>query len=77
MGKAFNGSFHAGLLVFGLIMQVRELMLFTVRTVDGFEPVYVGKIQVQNLIFLDCPTMIAFDFCVKSYGCFKFDLLMF
>ena len=34
MGKALNG----GLLVFGLIMQVKELMLFTVRTVDGFEP---------------------------------------
>ena len=38
MGKVLNGSFHAGLLVFGLIMQVRELMLFTVRTVDGFDP---------------------------------------
>ena len=39
--------------------------------------IYVGKIQVQNVIFLDCPTMIAFDFCVKSYGYFKFGLLMF
>ena len=38
MGKVLNGSFHAGLLVFGLIMQVKELMLFTVKTVDGFEP---------------------------------------
>ena len=38
MGKVLNGSFHAGLLVFGLIMQVKDLMLFTVRTVDGFEP---------------------------------------
>ena len=34
--------------------------------------IYVGKIQVQNVIFLNCPTMIALDFCVKSYGCFKF-----
>ena len=38
---------------------------------------YLGKIQVENVIFLDCPTMIALNFCVISYSCFKFSLLMF
>jgi hypothetical protein len=39
MGKALNGSFDAGLLEFGLIMQIsEELILFTVRTVNAFEP---------------------------------------
>ena len=38
---------------------------------------YLDEIQVQNMIFLDCPTMIALDFCVKSYSYFKFGLLMF
>jgi hypothetical protein len=38
---------------------------------------YLGGIQVQDVIFLDCPTMIALDFCVRSYSCFKFDQFMF
>ena len=33
--------------------------------------------QVQNVIFLYCPTMIALDFCARSYNHFKFDLFMF
>ena len=32
--------------------------------------------QVQNVFFLDCPSMIALDFCVRRYGCFKFGLFM-
>jgi hypothetical protein len=36
----------------------------------------LGGFQVQNVIFLDCPTMIALDF-YASYGCFKFGLFMF
>ena len=39
--------------------------------------IYVGKIQVQNVIFLDCPTMIAMDFYVRSHSYFKFGLFMF
>ena len=38
---------------------------------------YLGGIQVQNVIFLDYPTMIALDFCVRSYSRFKFGLFMF
>jgi hypothetical protein len=63
-------------------------MLFTVRTVKEFEQnlkssiacenkTNLGGFQVQNVIFLDCPTMIALDFCVRSYGHFKFGLFMF
>jgi hypothetical protein len=37
----------------------------------------IGGFQVQNVIFLDCPTMIASDFCARSYSHFKFGLLMF
>jgi hypothetical protein len=33
--------------------------------------------QVQNVIFLDCPTIIALDFCARSYSRFKFDMFMF
>jgi len=29
--------------------------------------------QVQNVIFLDCPTMHALEFCIKSYGYFSFE----
>jgi hypothetical protein len=36
----------------------------------------LGGFQVQNVFFLDCPTMIALDFCVRSYSCFKFGLFM-
>jgi hypothetical protein len=36
----------------------------------------LGGFQVQNVFFLDCPTMIALDFCVRRYGCFKFCLFM-
>jgi hypothetical protein len=35
----------------------------------------LGGFQVQNVFFLECPTMIALDFCV-SYSCFKFGLFM-
>ena len=68
-------------------------MLFMVRIVDEFEPefevmnlkssiacdnkTYLGEIQVQNMIFLDYPTIIALDFCVRSYSRFKFGLFMF
>jgi hypothetical protein len=38
---------------------------------------YLGGFQVQNVIFLDCPTMIALDFCARSYSRFKFCLFMF
>jgi hypothetical protein len=38
---------------------------------------YLGGIQVQNMIFLDCLTMIALDFYVRSSSCFKFDLFIF
>jgi len=31
----------------------------------------LGGFQVQNMFFLDCSTMIALDFCVRRYGCFK------
>jgi hypothetical protein len=27
--------------------------------------------KVQNMIILGCPTMIALDFCVRSYSRFK------
>ena len=37
----------------------------------------LGGFQVQNVFFLDCPTMIALDFCARSYSCFKFGLFMF
>jgi len=33
--------------------------------------------QVQNMIFLDFSTMIALDFCARSYIRFKFGLLCF
>jgi hypothetical protein len=36
----------------------------------------LGRFQVQNMFFLDCPTMIALDFCVRRYGFFKFGLFM-
>jgi len=36
----------------------------------------LGGFQVQNTFFLDCPTMIALDFCVTRYDCFKFGLFM-
>jgi hypothetical protein len=36
----------------------------------------LGGFQVQNMFFLDCPTMIALDFCVSRYGYFKFGLFM-
>jgi hypothetical protein len=36
----------------------------------------LGGFQVQNVFFLDYPTMIALDFCVKRYSCFKFGLFM-
>ena len=32
--------------------------------------------QVQNVFFLDCPTMIALDFRIRRYGYFKFGLFM-
>jgi hypothetical protein len=34
----------------------------------------LGGFQVQNVIFPDCPTMIALDFCARSYCHFKFGL---
>jgi hypothetical protein len=37
----------------------------------------LGGFQVQNVIFLDCPTMIALDFCARRYSHFKFGLFMF
>ena len=37
----------------------------------------IGGFQVQNVIFLDCPTMIALDFFASSYSRFKFGLFMF
>jgi hypothetical protein len=37
-GKALNGSFDVGLLEFGLVMQVKEWMLFTIKIVDELEP---------------------------------------
>jgi hypothetical protein len=37
----------------------------------------LGGFQVQNVIFLDCLTMIALDFCARSYSHFKFGLFMF
>jgi len=37
----------------------------------------LGGFQVQNVIFLDCPFMIALDFCSRSYSHFKFGLFMF
>jgi len=63
-------------------------MLFTVTTVTEFEPEFkvilacenktnLGGFQVQNVILLDCPTMIALDFCARSYSHFKFGLFMF
>jgi hypothetical protein len=36
----------------------------------------LGGFQVQNVFFLDCPTMIALDFCIRRYGSFKFGLFM-
>ena len=62
-------------------------MLFTVRTVKEFEQnlkssiacenkTNLGGFQVQSVIFSDCPTMIALDFCTKSYSCFKSGLFM-
>jgi len=33
--------------------------------------------QVQNVIFLDCSTMILLDFCARSYSHFKFGLFTF
>jgi hypothetical protein len=37
----------------------------------------LGVFQVQNMFFLDyCRTMIALDFCVTRYDCFKFGLFM-
>jgi len=36
----------------------------------------LGGFQVQNMFFLDCPTMITLDFCVRRYGCFKIGLFM-
>jgi imidazoleglycerol phosphate dehydratase HisB len=32
----------------------------------------LGRFQVQNVIFLDCPTMIALDFCARSYSRFNY-----
>jgi hypothetical protein len=37
----------------------------------------LGGFQVQNVIFLNYPTMIALDFCARNYNRFKFDLFMF
>ena len=37
----------------------------------------IGGFQVQNVIFLDCPTMIALDFFARNYSRFKFGLFMF
>jgi hypothetical protein len=36
----------------------------------------LGGFEVQNVTFLDCPTMIALDFCA-SYSHFKFGMFMF
>ena len=39
MGKAFNGSFHAGILEFELIMQISEgIDVVYSQTVNEFEP---------------------------------------
>jgi hypothetical protein len=37
MGKALNGSFDVGVLEYGLVMQIREV-IDAVRIVDEFEP---------------------------------------
>jgi hypothetical protein len=34
------------------------------------------RFEVQNVFFLDCPTMIALEFCIRSNSCFKFGLFM-
>jgi len=90
MGKALNGSFDAGLLEFGLIMQISEGIdviygqnsrwiwtWFLNSSIACENKTNLGGFQVQNVIFLDCPTMIALDFCVRSYNYFKFGLFMF
>jgi hypothetical protein len=38
---------------------------------------YLGEFQIQNVIFLDCQTMIALDFYARSYSRFKYGLFMF
>jgi len=37
----------------------------------------LGGFHVQNVIFLDCPTMIALNFCARNYSRFKFGMFMF
>jgi len=37
----------------------------------------LGGFQVQNVIFLHCPTMIALNFYARSYNRFKFGLFIF
>ena len=32
----------------------------------------IHSFQVQNVIFPDCSTMHALEFCTKSFGCFSF-----
>ena len=81
MRKALNCSFDAGLLEFGLICCLwSEQQMNLNPNLKSFiaceNKTNQGGFQVQNVFFLDCPTMIALDFCIRRYGCFKFGLFM-